>query len=190
MKSSSVTKYLRLAVMCMCAVVFYQVIYLRWTFYDALLALSGLTNAEFGFTMSVFGIIGLICYLPGGIIADKVQPRILISVSLVVVGACGIWLTFGPDYLTQLIIYSIMAFAANLLFWSALMKATRMLETKDGKGKMFGLLEGGRAFSKLSLRLLLFSSSVLLSMKSMGSSSFLSDTRYLISFLRLLHFSL
>lgn len=144
MKNSNMKNYLKMAVLCIATVAFYQIIYLRWTFYDGLFELSGLNNTQFAMEMSLFGIGGFLFNIPGGYIADKIQPRKLISLSLLINGAGAILLTLQPGFIVQMAIYTAMAVASNLFFWTALMKAVRMLETKDGEGKMFGILEGSR----------------------------------------------
>lgn len=88
-KKIPMKNYLTLLVLVVSAAAFYQIPYLRWTFYDGMMELSGLNNTQFGLTMSVYGTVSMILYLPGGIIADKISSKILVPVSLIVTGVAG-----------------------------------------------------------------------------------------------------
>ncbi len=139
--------YLTLLILVVSAAAFYQIPYLRWTFYDGMMELSGLNNTQFGLTMSVYGTVSMILYLPGGIIADKISSRILVPVSLIVTGAAGLILMTGPGFGVQMVSYILLAAAGTLTFWAALNKAVRNLDGGDGS-RMFGLLEGGRGLAQ------------------------------------------
>lgn len=142
-KKTSVKKYITLLILIISASIFYQVSYLRWTFYDGVMELSGLNNTQFGLTMSVYGMVSMILYLPGGIIADKFPSKILIPVSMLLTGISSLLLMTGPAFGIQVVIYVILAIAGTLTFWASLVKATKELDDGDGS-KMLGLLEGGR----------------------------------------------
>lgn len=135
--------YFKLCILIIGAAAFYQIPYLRWTFYDGMIELSGLNNTQFGLTMTVYGTASAIMYLPGGIIADKVPSKILFPISLVVTGICGFLLMTGPSYGLQLVIYFVLAAAGTLAFWASLNKAVIALDGGDGS-RLLGLLEGGR----------------------------------------------
>lgn len=135
--------YFKLLVLILGAAAFYQIPYLRWTFYDGMMELSGLNNTQFALTMSVYGTVSMILYLPGGIIADRFPSKILVPISLILTGLSGIILMLGPGFMVQMIVYVILAAAGTLTFWASLIKATRNLDGGDGS-KMLGLLEGGR----------------------------------------------
>lgn len=135
--------YFKLFLLIIGAAAFYQIPYLRWTFYDGMIELSGLTNTQFGLTMTVYGTASAIMYLPGGIIADKVPSKILFPVSLWVTGICGLILMTGPSYHIQMAVYFVLAAAGTLAFWASLNKAVIALDGGDGS-RLLGLLEGGR----------------------------------------------
>lgn len=122
----------------------YLLPYIRWSYYDAALEASGLNNTQFGITMSVYGILAMIFYAPGGWLADKFSARKLLSLSTLGVGLLGLWYAANPGYLSQLIIYAGWGVLATLTFWSALMKATRELGSSEEQGRLFGFVEGGR----------------------------------------------
>lgn len=135
--------YFKLFILIIGAAAFYQIPYLRWTFYDGMIELSGLNNTQFGLTMTVYGTASAIMYLPGGIIADKIPSKILFPISLWVTGICGFLLMTGPSYGVQMAVYFVLAAAGTLAFWASLNKAVIALDGGDGS-RLLGILEGGR----------------------------------------------
>ena len=145
MKSQSKTNaYLGILLLGIGGASIYLLPYLRWSYYDALLAASGLNNTQFGITMSVYGVLAMIFYPIGGIVADKLRPKVLLTISLVVCGVLGLWYSTFPGYAGQIVIFAGWGIAATLTFWSAMMKATRQLGSSEEQGRLFGLVEGSR----------------------------------------------
>lgn len=145
MKSQSKTNaYLGILLLGIGGASIYLLPYLRWSYYDALLVASGLNNTQFGITMSVYGVLAMIFYPIGGIVADKLRPKVLLTISLVVCGVLGLWYSTFPGYAGQIVIFAGWGIAATLTFWSAMMKATRQLGSSEEQGRLFGLVEGSR----------------------------------------------
>lgn len=138
-----VANYFKLLLLIIGAAAFYQIPYLRWTFYDGMMELSGLNNTQFGLTMTVYGTASAILYLPGGIIADKISSKILFPIALIVTGIGGFILMTGPSYGVQMVVYFMLAAAGTMAFWASLNKAVIALDGGDGS-RLLGLLEGGR----------------------------------------------
>ena len=65
----------------------YQLPYLRYSYYDAMLNTFGYTNVELGNLMSVYGIGSVICYILGGVVADRFPSKYLLSLGQVLTGA-------------------------------------------------------------------------------------------------------
>ena len=55
-------------------------------FYTPLGSALGLNHTELGSLVSIFGIVSMICYFPGGWLADRVSSRKLITTSLLATG--------------------------------------------------------------------------------------------------------
>jgi len=70
--------------------VVYTLPYLRQTFHAGLREALGVTNAELGHMNSLFGVVAMLAYFPGGWLADRVSARILLAVSLGATGVAGI----------------------------------------------------------------------------------------------------
>ena len=55
-----------------------------------------------GFIISAFGVIYGVCQLPAGWLADRLGPRILLTIGIIGVGATGILVGLSPNYLVLL----------------------------------------------------------------------------------------
>ncbi|ATW28712.1 hypothetical protein DCMF_17815 [Candidatus Formimonas warabiya] len=122
----------------------YELPYLRYNYYDVLKEALKLNNTELGTLMSVYGFIAMLCYFPGGWLADRISSRKLISFSLVATGLIGFYFGTFPGYHMQLAIHVGWAVTTTLTFWAALIKGTRQLGDRSEQGRLFGILEGGR----------------------------------------------
>ncbi|MEM6788768.1 MAG: MFS transporter [Myxococcota bacterium] len=117
---------------------------LRRDYTKPLLEALQVTNTELGQLSSMFGILALLCYFPGGWVADRFSARKLLAFSLLSTGALGLGLQTFPVYPVLLGLYGLMGITSILTFWGALVKATRQWGGRDDQGKAFGILDGGR----------------------------------------------
>lgn len=122
----------------------YGLPYFRSYYYDAYLEVYNLTNTQMGMFGSMFGVFGAISYLFGGVLADIVSPRKLLSTSMVLSGLAGLLHLLHPRYIMLLAIYMIWGFTSLFAFWPALLKALRSLAGESEQSKAYGFMEGGR----------------------------------------------
>jgi MFS family permease len=101
-------------------------------------------NTQMGMLMSIFGATSMLAYFPGGWLADKFSPRRLMSVALLICGGAGFYFAALPSYFICLVIYGLWGACISLVFWSAMIKATREWAPSDEQGRAFGILESGR----------------------------------------------
>lgn len=123
--------------------------FLQEVYYEALTEAFSINNTEVGALMSVFGIASMISYLPGGWLADRVSPRWLISLSLLGTGIGGLYFATFPSYRISLAIHAFWGVTIALLFWGAMIRATREWGGKDEQGRAFGILESGRGIGEI-----------------------------------------
>lgn len=57
----------------------YELPYIRYYYYDVMMEALGVTHTQMGTMMSVYGIVAMICYFPGGWLADRLSCRKLAS---------------------------------------------------------------------------------------------------------------
>lgn len=113
-------------------------------FRPTVLEVFGLDNLQLGLCFSVYGIVALLSYLFGGPLADKFPPRKLIAVALWMTALGGLVYATFPSYTVLKILYAYWGFTTIFLFWSPLIKATRVWGGSTSQGKAFGFLDGGR----------------------------------------------
>jgi nitrate/nitrite transporter NarK len=106
-----------------------------------------LTNSELGDIFAVYGVTAMLAYFPGGLIADKFNPKILIIISLVATAIGGIYLATFPGVIGLAFLYAYWGITTIFLFWAGLMKSTREWGGDEAQGRAFGFLEGGRGLA-------------------------------------------
>ena len=135
------------------------------------LEMFGLSNTELGDAFVYYGIAAMICYFPGGILADHFSARRLMTVSLAATAAGGAYLATVPSFAGLAALYGFWGVASVLLFWGALIRATRSWGGRAAQGRGFGLLDGGRGLAAAGFASL----GVMLLRSGLGSDRGLSD---------------
>ena len=129
-------------------------------FRPTFLEVFDLTNFELGSLFSVYGVVALLSYLYGGVLADQFLPRKLIALSLFLTAIGGLVMATYPSYLTLQILFGYWGFTTVFLFWGAMIKATRLWGGTMSQGQAFGFLDAGRglvAASMVSVGVFIFS---------------------------------
>ena len=103
-----------------------------------------LTNLELGSAFSVYGVVAMLSYFLGGPIADRFSARKLMTIALLATAASGTVLIFIPSFEIVVLLYAFWGMTTILLFWAALLRATREWGGNSSQGKAYGLLDGGR----------------------------------------------
>lgn len=124
----------------------FKISFMRDVFYIPMGEAFGVNHTQLGWMMTAFALTQFVSYLPGGWLTDIVSVKILIPVSLILSGLCGLWLSTFPSFPIVLLIQAVQGVTITLLFWQAMIKGTRLLGSKEEQGRLFGLLEGGRGF--------------------------------------------
>ena len=136
--------YVQVTLLALAASVIYSAPYLRQLFKTSLLDAFSLTESQLGNLSSMYAITSIICYIPGGWIADRVAPRILVIIALFASAATYAWWATIPSYQELLIIHALWGVIGVGVLWAAMFKHIRLLAGGDEQGRMFGTLEGGR----------------------------------------------
>lgn len=113
-------------------------------FRPTVLDVFSLNNADLGMCFSVYGVVAMISYLAGGPLADRWAPRKLMALALALTALGGIVFAFYPPFVVQLVIYGLWGFSTIFLFWSPMIKATRIWGGRQQQGRAFSWLDGGR----------------------------------------------
>ncbi|MEL6852165.1 MAG: MFS transporter, partial [Bacteroidota bacterium] len=83
-------------------------------------------------------------YFAGGPLADRFSARQLMSVAVATTALGGIWMASIPSLAVLTLLYGFWGLTTILLFWAALIRATREWGGSDSQGQAFGILDGGR----------------------------------------------
>ena len=123
--------------------------FLQEVYYKPLADALNLDNAQVGSLLSAFGVTAMLSYVPGGWLADRASPRILLTSSLLLTGGTGLYFATFPSYAISLALHALWGVTITLLFWGAMIRVTRSWAPADEQGKAFGILETGRGFGEV-----------------------------------------
>jgi nitrate/nitrite transporter NarK len=110
-----------------------------------------LSNTELGAAQGVYGVVAMLSYFPGGPLADRFPARKLLASSLWTTAAGGLYMATFPGFVGSLLLWGFFGVTTIVLFWAALIRATRDWGGHDEQGRAYGLLDGGRGVLAASL---------------------------------------
>ena len=113
-------------------------------FRPTLLDVFGITNLQLGTAFSLYGVVAMATYFPGGPLADRFGPRRLMTVALFTTALGGLVYAQIPTLRGLTLLFGFWGVSTILLFWSALLRATRQWGGPEQQGLAYGLLDGGR----------------------------------------------
>ena len=113
-------------------------------FRPTLLEAFNFSNTELGDAFAVYGAMAMLAYFPGGALADRYPARKLMSLSLFATAAGGLYMATFPGFAQMALLYGYWGVTTILLFWGALIRATRDWGGRRSQGMAFGILDGGR----------------------------------------------
>ena len=113
-------------------------------FRPTVLQVFDFTNTELGTVQAVYGVVAMLAYFPGGPLADRFPARRLLTGSLLCTSLGGLYFASFPGYRGMWLLFAYWGLTTILLFWAALIRATREWGGPDKQGRAYGLLDGGR----------------------------------------------
>ncbi len=113
-------------------------------FRPTLLDVFGITNLQLGAAFSLYGVVAMVAYLPGGPLADRFSARRLMAVALVLTSVGGVVYAAIPPLGVLTWLFAFWGLTTILLFWAALIRATREWGGSARQGRAYGILDGGR----------------------------------------------
>jgi len=138
-----------MAVLSISGGVIFYLPFLQEVYYKPLADALALDNAQVGSLLSVFGVTAMLSYVPGGWLADRVSPRILLTSSLLLTGSTGFYFATFPSYAISLALHALWGITITLLFWGSMIRVTRNWAPPEEQGKAFGILETGRGLGEV-----------------------------------------
>jgi nitrate/nitrite transporter NarK len=144
LSSSKLRHVLTMVVLCVSGGAIYNVVYVFEVYYIPTQQAMDLTKSQMGLLLGVFGAVSLACYGPGGWLADRFSSRKLITLAMLVTGGTGFYYATFPSYPVALALHAFWGVTIALVFWNALIRATRNWASSASQGRAFGFLEAGR----------------------------------------------
>lgn len=120
-------------------------------FRPVLLDVFEFTNTQLGDLFAVYGVTAMLAYFPGGALADRFSARSLLSASLAATSLGGLYMATIPAAPQMAMLYGFWGLTSILLFWGALIRATRDWGGDKAQGRAFGILEAGRGLVAASV---------------------------------------
>ena len=139
-----VDRWVTMFLLCTSGSIVYWLPFLSEVYYVPMQEAFGFSKTQMGNLMSIFGLVSMIAYFPGGWLADRVAPRKLITVALIITGMGGFFFSTIPSFKICLMLHGLWGITTGCIFWAALIKATRKWGSRMEQGRAFGILEGGR----------------------------------------------
>ena len=139
---SSGRKWLLLIIASMGSSIIYAPAYLKAVFYDPLQQALGVTNTELGAVFGAYAITALICYLPSGILADKIRMRTLASVGFISTAVLTFIYAMLPSLAVLYVVFVLMGITTILIWWGVRYKLVRLVSREDEYPKRIGLSYG------------------------------------------------
>ena len=112
-------------------------------FRATIIEVFGFSNAQLGDLFAVYGVTAMLAYFPGGPLADRFPARKLMAISLIATGIGGLYMATIPGPVGMAILYGYWGVTTILLFWAALIRATREWGGAFEQGRAFGITRRG-----------------------------------------------
>lgn len=113
-------------------------------FRPTFLAVFDLTNLQLGTAFSIYGFVAAIAYFTGEPLADRFSARRLMAIALFSTAIGGIVFASVPSIGVLSVLYGFWGLTTILLFWAALIRATRIWGGDATQGQAYGILDSGR----------------------------------------------
>lgn len=117
-------------------------VYVRYVFYDQMIATMGITNTQLGLLTTFSSVVGL-CLLPiKGYVSDRCDSKRVIIVSIASTSALAFFFGCFTTYTVAVIVWSLMGVTTGLGYWQSLIKFLNGLGEPEEAGRSFSLYYG------------------------------------------------
>ncbi|HMM06360.1 MAG TPA: MFS transporter [Clostridiales bacterium] len=144
MKNFGFKKLMIFIILSAAVAIAYQLPYLRYTFYDQMMAALQLNDTQMGFLATAVNIASVASYPIGGILANRFSLRKLINITLAAFVVLTIAFAFTTNYVLLLGIHVLYGFFGIATLWSAYLNGIRNLGDEKNQSTLFGSSEATR----------------------------------------------
>ncbi|MDO5062740.1 MAG: MFS transporter [Peptostreptococcaceae bacterium] len=120
----------------------YALAEIQYVLYDPMIDALGISNAQLGFLMTIFGLGNIFGAPIGGWLSDKFNYKKIYVYSLLMTGVISFVFAFKMTYSVALVSWAFLAVSGLLMNYPAHIKILRMLVDEENQGKIFGFNEG------------------------------------------------
>lgn len=124
---------LTIIVISISSIIFYSFFNLNKMFYSGVISGLEVTNTQYGFLLSLYGLACIISYIPGGLLGDRIPARRLLVSSLTSVSILLALCLFCHRYPFLCCVFFCYGLTAGLLFWSCRYKVVRLAQKEEDK---------------------------------------------------------
>lgn len=122
--------------------IIYTPAYLKNVFYDPLMQATGATNAQIGQMLAAYALAATICYLPSGIVADKVRVRTLAWVGFGSTAILTYIYAMLPSITVLYLVFIGMGITTILIWWGIRFKLIRLISEEEEYSRNIGVSYG------------------------------------------------
>lgn len=116
----------------------YTLMYIRYVFYDQMMAAMNISNMQLGMLTTVSGIVSIIVNIPGGYFSDKWDAkRCIVNSIALMTGVTFVFAAFINSYQIALLLWALMP-ALIFSYWPSLIKYINNLGGEGEAGSSFG----------------------------------------------------
>lgn len=126
----------------------------KGTFYDLLLKVLHVSNAQLGIIFSLIGI-SVFFYIPGGWINNRFSVKSILVTGLLIRMVSVFFIVFSTPSFGVLQVIATVWGLTDAFFWPAVLNGVVLLSGENNKGMAFGLLESIRRALEMAMNLLL-----------------------------------
>lgn len=124
-----------------CWSIVYLIPFIQYVFYDPFQEMLGVSNAQLGFLITIYGLGNFYGCPLGGWIADRFNYKKVYVGSAILNGIFGIAFVMNPTYSFALIMWVGFSIASLVMNYPAHIKIVRNLVGDEDQGKIFGMNE-------------------------------------------------
>ncbi len=144
MKNFGFKKLMIFIILSAAVAIAYQLPYLRYTFYDQMMAALQLNDTQMGFLATAVNIASVASYPIGGLLANRFSLRKLINITLAAFVVLTIAFALTTNYVLLLGIHVLYGFFGIATLWSAYLNGIRNLGNEKNQSTLFGSSEATR----------------------------------------------
>lgn len=122
----------------------FELPYVRYNYQVAMEQTMGYTATQLGLMLSVYGMIALVLYACGGILADRFSCRTLFAGNMILTALGAFVMAAYPPFWVAMVVEVFWCFTTIMMGWSSSIKVISSLGTAEEQGRIMGIQEGMR----------------------------------------------